>query len=171
MVSLAAVGWICKTRPPLGQVARRGASGISPDLVAARLEEGSRLGLVIALLLRSGRIAIVVILRSVILRLRLRIGLRAIDPPAAARRRVTRLIRAAVGRIDVAVIGPLLRRDLASGQQLRLRRQPPGLAGIRTLLLLRGRRGLLGRRGILRGILAGDGGVGAARIARERDLG
>src|SRR5271165_5357215 len=73
--------------------------------------------------LRLRRIAGVV----VILILRLRIALGAVDTPA--RRGITLIGHAAVGRIDVAVVDLDLRRDAAAGQQLRLRRQLDGLAG------------------------------------------
>src|SRR5260370_39443276 len=69
--------------------------------------------------LRRRRIAAI----DVILLLRLRIGLRVIDAAAAGRRRIACLVGAAVGRIDVAVIGAGLRHRL-----LLLRRQHPTIA-------------------------------------------
>src|SRR5207248_9580902 len=45
----------------------------------------------------------------VVLRLRLGISLRVIETTVAARRRITRSVRAAVRRIYITVIGPLLR--------------------------------------------------------------
>src|SRR5260221_10147371 len=91
----------------------------------------------------------------------LRIGLRGVEAPvAAARRRIARrVLAAAVGRIDVTIVGPLL-RILRLAEPRLLRRQHGGLAG-RVILL----RVWVGR------VAARDGGIAPGpRIARQCDL-
>ena len=87
-----------------------------------------RARLVVIALRRRGIAAVVIILL-----LRLRIGLRIIDAPAA-RRRIARPVGTAVGRIDIAIVGASLRRHP------RLRRELDGIAGSVGLLFV-----LLGR--------------------------
>src|SRR5260221_1678451 len=66
----------------------------------------------------------------------LRIGLRVVEAPvAAARRRIARRVRIAVGRIDVAIVGPLLRILRLAAPRL-LRRQHSRLADGAILLRL-----------------------------------
>jgi hypothetical protein len=93
----------------------------------------------------------------VVILLRLLIGPRIVQTAAAAGRRIARAVRAAVGRIEITVVGLHLWRVL-SGRQL-LRRYDHRLSG-GVILILRGR------------VATGDGGSGpGARIARQRDRG
>ena len=90
------------------------------------------------------------------------VGLRVIERAVhATRRRIALIARTAVGRIDVAVIRPLLHLTagiLAAGVELRLRRELDRLAGSGVLLLIR-----------LRGRFAlGHGGIGATRVAHVK---
>src|SRR5437868_9663109 len=84
----------------------------------------------------------------VVLRLRLGISLRVIETTVAARRRIARRVRAAIRRIDVTVIGPLLRiltcRRLA-------RRQHDGIAGAAVLWCVLRARLAGGHRGVAAG--------------------
>src|ERR1700731_2336982 len=114
-----------------------------------------------ALIIRPRRIdlrRILGLVAAVIVILLLLIDLRVIDAPAAARRGITRFARAAIGRIDITIVGLNLRRDLAWRQLLRC--QVDGIAG--RIILLRSI--LLGR------VAARDGNRAAPRIARQRDL-
>src|SRR5260370_37534405 len=97
-------------RSPGTMVGSEGDAGFRPSI----LKEPTLL-IVLPLLviaLRRWRVALVV----VVLILLLRIGLRAVKGPHAAGRRIARHIRVAVGRIDIAVVGSLLRHDAASAQ-------------------------------------------------------
>jgi len=72
--------------------------------------------------------------RVVVVILLLWISLRVIE--TLARGGIALVGHAAVGRIDVAVVGLHLRRGAAAGQQLRLRRQLDGFADGTVLLVL-----------------------------------
>src|SRR5207249_7886291 len=102
---------------------------------------------------RRRRVAAVAVI--LLLLLLLLIGLGVVD--TAARRGIARFVRRAIGGIDVAIVSPSLR--LRHHALLR-RRDHDGIAGGVVLLLL-----------ILRQWrAASDGGIGAPRIARQRDL-
>ena len=121
----------------------------------------------------------IVVAAAIGLRLGLLLIIRLSVIGAAARRRITLVGRTAIRRIDVAVIGLLLRRlwllyGAAAREVLRLRRQRDRLAGIRILrlgilLLIR----LLLLIGLLLILLVGLRRLGArycgvaARIARQ----
>src|ERR1700722_16841440 len=115
-----------------------------------------------ARLIRPRRVDLWRILRrvaAVVVILLLLIDLRVVEAAAAARRGIARYVRAAVGRIDVTVVCPLLRRVLA--RRCLLRSDHHGIAGGVVLLIVG-----------LRRIAAGGGGIGAAaRMARQRNLG
>src|SRR5207248_1380365 len=91
--------------------------------------------------------------------IRLWISLRVIE--TLARGGIALVGHAAVGRIDVAVVGLHLRRGAAAGQQLRLRRQLDGFADGTVLLVLL----------VLLIVWLGprDSGI-AARVAGQRNL-
>src|SRR5256714_6418902 len=109
------------------------------------------------LVIRSWRIYLRRASVLVILILRLRISLRVMETTVAAWRRITRPVGAAVRRIDVTVIGPLLR--ILTCRRLPWR-QHDGIAGAAVLWCVLGSR-LAGRHR----------GIGASpRMSRQRNL-